>query len=255
MNRPFIVVQVAASADGRIAIGPNLTMWDEMDDPRTQVPGGREFWDEVASKLDSLHQPQADMLGSNSLVREGEELSPLPPADGDPDILYQDFLPEAVLHRPGGRGWLVVVDGRGRVRSGYTGGDDRPGWHMLHLVTRSVDLSYLAFLRRRGVPYLVSGERHVDLGSAMEKMKTRLRVNCLVTTAGGRLAGALLRAGLVDEVNLILHPRLYGGCSTPCLFDSPDLRPGEWPTRLELIATHAAESGSVWLRYGVTREG
>ena len=66
---------------------------------------------------------------------------------------------------------------------------------MLHLTSHAAPPEYLAFLRREKIPYLISGERHVDLSSAMLKLNTQLGVKCLVSTAGGKLNGALLRAG------------------------------------------------------------
>jgi riboflavin biosynthesis pyrimidine reductase len=68
------------------------------------------------------------------------------------------------------------------------------------------------------------------------------------------LNGALLRAGLVDEINVELYPAVIGGFDTPALFDSPALQPDEWPTRLKLLSAQAGAGGRVWLRYQVVRE-
>lgn len=250
MNRPYIVVKVVATVDGKVSIAPNLTMWEEVDDPRTKVEGGDAVWTNFENQIKAIHQPQADMLGSNSLIKEGEALRELPVFEGDPKRLYQDFLPEEVLHRADLQGWLVVVDGRGRVRGGYKGED---GWYMLHLVSYQVAPEYLAFLQREGIPYLIAGEEHVDLRCVMEKMKNLLGVNCLVTSAGGKLGGALLRAGLIDEVNVIVKPQIFGGFTIPTLFDAPDLKPDEWPTQLKLLSAQEEAAGHVWLRYQVCR--
>lgn len=252
MDRPYVVVKVVASVDGRISIGPNLTMWDEIDDRRTRVMGGEAVWKQLEARLNAIHQPQADLLGSNSLIREGEALRELPIYQGDPEPLYQDFLPDEVVHRPGHRGWLVVVDGRGRVRGGYKGEDD---WQMLHLVSHRVSPDYLAFLQRERIPYLIAGAECVDLQSVLEKMKRLLNVNSLITSAGGRLGGALLRAGLADEVNVIFKPQIYGGDRTPSLFAAPDLQSGEQPASLKLLSAQVETDGHVWLRYRVEHPG
>lgn len=250
MNRPFIVVLSAASLDGRISLGPNRTMWQDMEDSRSLLPGDADVWKEVEKRLHDLHQFQGDMLGSNSLVREGEELRPLPSYTGCKESLYQDYLPPEVVERPEQRGWLIVVDGRGRVRSGYKG-EDRPGWHMLHLVSHGVPGEYLFFLRNNRIPYLITGERRVNLPEAMGKLYSKLKVKRLLVGAGGKLSGALLRAGLVDEVNVIVKPMLIGGFETPCLFDSPDLGVGDKPARLRLISAQVQTNGFIWLRYSV----
>jgi 2,5-diamino-6-(ribosylamino)-4(3H)-pyrimidinone 5'-phosphate reductase len=97
----------------------------------------------------------------------------------------------------------------------------------------------------------VAGEGRVDLRLALQKMCSRLGVTSLLSTAGGRLNGALLRAGLVDEINVDFLPAVIGGFETPTLFDSPDLKPDEWPTRLKLISAQVRQEGHVWLRYQV----
>jgi 2,5-diamino-6-(ribosylamino)-4(3H)-pyrimidinone 5'-phosphate reductase len=253
LDRPYIVVQISVSADGRVALGPNRTWWDDMDDPRCKEPdpGNDALWREVESNIQRIHHPQAEMQGSGSFVKEGEPLTPLPPYEGDPALLYQDYLPDEVVHRPGHEMWLVVVDGRGRMRSGYKGTEDHPGNHILHLTSHRAPPEYLAFLQRERIPYLIAGQERVDLPAAMRKLKEELGVTCVRSTAGARLNGALLRAGLLDEINIIYRPELIGGTQTPTLFDSPELAPDEWPTKLRLISAQVRAEGHVWLRYEV----
>ena len=88
----------------------------------------------------------------------------------------------------------------------------------------------------------------------MHKMKSLLGVACLESTAGGRLNGALLRAGLVDELNLILRPEAIGGTATPALFDSPELKPDEFPTCFKLLSAQVNADGQLWLRYQAARD-
>lgn len=251
MPRPYIVVITAASLDGRVALGSNRTQWEELDDPRNQEPyGAGGSWEDAVRWIEQIHSPQAEMQGSGSFVKEGGKLRPLPSFEGDPKALYRDFLPEEVVGNSSLERWLVVVDGRGRMRSGYKGDPDA-GSHVLHLVSRGVPADYLAFLQNERVPYLIAGDQRVDLPKVMEKIKTMLHVTCLLSMAGGRLNGALLRAGLVDEVNILFTPRLIGGFNTPSLFDSPDLADAEWPTQLALITAEVRGDGTLWVRYRV----
>lgn len=249
-DRPFIVIQVSTSLDARMALEPNRNMFEEMADPRAKsAEYGGEIWNEVSAFIAAVHHHGADMLGSGSLVAEGEALRELPPHEGDPAPLYEDYLPEEIVRRPDHKTWLTVVDGRGRLRSGYKG-DENPGSHMLHLTSRAAPPEYLAFLRGEVIPYIVAGEERVDLPLAMQKMKALLGVDCLLCTGGGKITGALLRAGLVDELHLILRPEAIGGTATPALFDSPELKPDEYPTRFKLLSAQVRADGQVWLRYG-----
>jgi riboflavin biosynthesis pyrimidine reductase len=128
------------------------------------------------------------------------------------------------------------------------------GWHLLLLVSHHTPPEYLAYLQREDIPYLVAGAERVDLGLAMEKLASQLGVTCVLSTAGGKLNGALLRAGLVDEIHIEFFPAVIGGSNTPSLFDSPALKPDEWPTRLRLICAEVQAEGRVSLRYEVIPE-
>lgn len=255
MARPKVVTLNSASLDGRLAASrDHLLLWgDERWQALDQAQGNNAFeW------LKLFHRPGATLEGSGSFIRDGDEPEPLPPVEDDPAALYDDYLPPAVVGRPGHAGWFVVVDGRGRgrgwIKDGAAFGEEWQGWHLLVLVGRHTPAAYLAYLQREEIPYLVAGgdgghPGQVDLAVALDKLGARLGVTTLLSTAGGRLNGALLRAGLVDEVNVELLPGIVGGFDTPSLFDSPALGPGEMPVKLELIAAQVQPSGRVWLRY------
>ena len=255
MDRPQVVVLNGASVDGRLAVSPGKLLL--YGDERWQALAGKSDFD-VFHWLKALHKPGATLEGSGSFVREDQEPDPLPPVEGDTETLYHDFLPPARTSSPELRGWFTVVDGRGRVRWGHRDGADFgeewAGWFLLVLVGHHTPPAYLAYLRREGTPYLVAGKGQVDLAQALVKMKAQLGVQCVLSTAGGRLNGALLRAGLIDEVNVEVLPALIGGRDTPTLYDSPALGPDEPLTQLKLISCHAAATqagGRVWLRYAV----
>jgi 2,5-diamino-6-(ribosylamino)-4(3H)-pyrimidinone 5'-phosphate reductase len=253
MTRPKVVVLNGASVDGRVAVSPDVLLLH--GDARWQAIAGES---DVFEWLKFTHKPGATLEGSGSFVREDEEPEPLPPVEGDPTPLYQDFLPDTVVHRPGHRGWFTAVDGRGRIRwgvkDGAAFGEAWVGWYALALVGHHTPPEYLAYLRRENIPYLIAGEEHVDLRLTLEKMRSHLGVTCVISTAGGKLNGALLRAGLVDEINIELYPAIIGGFDTPSLFDAPALKPDEWPTRLELLSARVQAGGRVWLRYQVVQE-
>lgn len=249
MNRPRVVVHAIASVDGRVTLAPDVLLL--YGDDRWQAVAGSS--DTVDKWLKLTHKPQVILEGSGSLVRDNEDPEPLPPFAGDPKALHQDFLPDAVIGRAGHRGWFTVVDSRGRVRWAYKEWPEEEwqGWHLLVLAAHHTPLEYLAYLQRENTPYLLAGEERVDLRLAMEKLGSQLGATSVLSTAGGRLNGALLRAGLVDEINIQFFPAVIGGSETPALFDAPALGPDEWPTRLKLLSAQVQANGRVWVRYQV----
>lgn len=252
MNRPRVIVHTVASVDGRVSLGPGRTGFDDVGDARWQAMWASDTaLEDSLTGLVSSYGPQVLLEGSGSFVAEEEVLPELPPSEFDEAELHQDYLPAHVVGRSDHIRWFAVVDARGRVRAGITEFPGWEGWRTLHLVSQSTPDDYLAFLRRREIPYLVSGQEHVDLELTMEKMASLLGVTCVVCTAGSRLNGALLRANLIDEVSLLLLPALVGGSETPVLFRCPDLGPADRPTQLELLSIDNEPSGRIHLRYRV----
>ena len=69
--------------------------------------------------------------------------------------------------------------------------------------------------------------------------------------SGGILNGALLRAGLVDEVSVLIDPTLVGGLTPRSMFRAEDLDSAEGVVQLELMEVERVGTDSVWLRYAV----
>lgn len=142
--------------------------------------------------------------------------------------------------------FAIAVDPRGKLLwdSGEVHGD-----HLVAVLTHRVSDEYLALLRERGVSYLLSGSDDVDLALALEKIHARLGVRTLMLEGGGGINGSFLRAGLIDELSLLLAPVADGRTGTPSLFDGE----GEdaMPHRLALEGIDRRADDVLWLRYRV----
>ena len=67
---------------------------------------------------------------------------------------------------------------------------------------------------------------------------------------GGGANGALLRAGLVDEISLVISPVVDGSTGGPIVFNSGDTDLGPAPIERMTLASHTIlDGGVVWLRY------
>lgn len=148
---------------------------------------------------------------------------------------------------------LAVVDSRGRVRhwralrqAGYWG-------RFVALCSESTPGEYLAYLAARHVGVIVAGADKVDLRAALEQLQARYGVGRVHVDSGGTLNGALLRAGLVDEISLMIAPALVGGASPRSFYRAPDLTSAEGVIPLELHHVETLDEGLVWLRYRTIR--
>ncbi len=223
MDRPRVTIHNMVSLDGEL----------------TGFPVDLGLYYEVAARLSQ----QAVLTGSGTLLdgaaREGVDLS--------------SDEPEEPLAGPGnddGRPWLVVVDSRGRLtRLNWLRG--QPYWRdVLILCSRSTPAGHLDRLRRQRVEHVVAGDRHVDLAAALRRLADRYGVRDVRVDAGGTLNGLLLRAGLVDELSVIVAPHLAGtGSSRPVRLVDGAAADGP---QLALTAVDRLRDDHVWLRYVVS---
>ena len=249
MDRPRVITYNVASIDGRVTLAPDVLLLT-----------GDERWARIAGDTDpyvrirAMHDPDALLEGSGSFVPDdAPSVDHTEPAAGDGGERVGDrYLPSEVAEVEGRR-WLVVVDGRGRVRWQFKEWPDPAwaGWHVLVLTSRAVSPAHLAWLRAERIPYFVAGDGPVDLPGAMQLLADELGIRTLVATGGGRLNGALLRAGLVDEVDVEFLPAVIGGRGTPSLFDAPPLTADEAPLRLRLLDIQRTDDDHVLVRYSV----
>jgi 2,5-diamino-6-(ribosylamino)-4(3H)-pyrimidinone 5'-phosphate reductase len=142
--------------------------------------------------------------------------------------------------------FAFAVDPSGRLawESNNIDGD-----HVVAILSGRVSNEYLAFLRERGVSYILAGTNDVDLSLALKRIRERFGVRTLMLEGGGRINGGMLREGLIDEVSLLLVPVADGGIGTPALFDIDE--DGFPPPRLRLKSVEQRTAEILWVRYGV----
>lgn len=143
---------------------------------------------------------------------------------------------------------LAAVDSRGRL-PGLAQLRSQPYWRdVLAVCSARTPARHLELLEADGVSTIVAGDKHVDLRTALELLAEQHGVETVRVDAGGALVGALLRAGLVDEVSVVIEPRLVGGESHHWLVRAPDASPADVVV-LELREVERFEDGALWLRY------
>jgi 2,5-diamino-6-(ribosylamino)-4(3H)-pyrimidinone 5'-phosphate reductase len=147
--------------------------------------------------------------------------------------------------------YLVVVDSRGRIHN-WAQIQAQPFWRqVIVLCACATPLPYREELARHNVACIIAGEERVDLRQALEILYAEYGVRTLRVDSGGALNGALLRAGLVDEVSVLIAPVLVGGESPQSMFVAPDVTSPEQAIPLKLAYCEQVGDGRIWLRYQV----
>ena len=228
MTRPHVVVYNEVSIDGRV-------VGFDTDPSRYYRLGFR--W-----------RSDAILMGSTTALAFGppepvaEQLLALAPPDRLPVV--PGF--ESLVTEP--RPLLVVPDSRGIVRC----------WHhalaqpwyrsVVVLLSRRTPADYRRYLDRRGIEHLEAGDDRVDLAHALDRLATTHGVSSVRTDGGGALNGALLTAGLVDEIALLLDPVVSSDPDGQRLVALPHpTAPGG--IRLRLDDVERFDDGALLLRY------
>lgn len=168
----------------------------------------------------------------------GPSVPPAPPPPG-----FEDLTAEP-------RPLLVVPDSRGSVRC-WSHARAQP-WYggLLTWLTAATPSEHRDHVRRRGVDHTVTGTDRVDLAAGLASLATDHGIATVRTDGGGSLNGALLAAGLVDEIVLLVTPSAAGSDGAV-----PLLRPPlPWPDTgvdLRLTECERLPDDLVWLSYEV----
>ena len=147
---------------------------------------------------------------------------------------------------PKAKRFAIGTDAKGVLR--YKRGDVN-GDHVVLLVSQQVSDDYLAHLRAAGVSYFFCGKDQVDVRVACRKIGSKLGLRKLLLEGGGVLNGAMLKAGLVDEISQVVVPVVDGGAGIPTLFEIPGRPPRMAARQLRLIGQRKLPGGVTWAHY------
>lgn len=225
--KPYVLCHMVSSVDGRI--------WGSRWRPKANV---------VPNLFERLH----DQLGGGSWLcgrvtaqefAKGKGLV-YPPTD-------QIFPRENWFAQRQAKAWGIFLDGHGKAcwQRSDIGGDP-----ILVILTEAVPDSHLAGLRADGVSYIFAGKTEIDLAAALETLNRELGIEQIMLEGGGGANGALLRAGLVDELSLVICAVIDGSTGGPIVFNSGEEDLGPAPIEQMTLTSHEIlENGAIWLRY------
>lgn len=229
-TRPRVICHMMTSLDGRI-----------VTDGWPLSPEGRRQYEQIHGSYDA-HAWLCGRVTMEEHFAQGVR--------SDAEVAREHHGPARDDFRAPGdhSSFAFAVDGRGKLAWAT---NDLDGDHVVAILSERVSDAYLASLRERGVSYLLAGARQIDLPRALEKIGARFGVRTLMLEGGGSINGSMLRAGLVDEVSVLVTPVVDGRVGTPSLFDvEGESAP---PQRLALDGVERREDDVLWLRYRVVR--
>lgn len=181
-GRPYTILKLAISLDGRIATRTGDSRWISSESSRKRVHYLRSLSDGV-------------LVGANTVIRDNPLLTA-----------------RMGWHHPDLK--RVILEGRTRFPPSSRILSEKGGGEVILATASPIPLSRRKKLDGQGITCLEfpSPSGRVDLKSLFQNLAERGMMRLLVE-GGGETAGSLLEAGLVDEIHLFIAPIIIGGQS------------------------------------------
>ena len=219
--RPYIICHMMSLLDGRIDC-----------DVTEQIESGDEYYD----ALNRLDCPST-LMGRVTMQMHYALPEPFIADDKSPIGREQQHIATDA------KGYLIAIDSKGKLRWPQNQFDGMP-----LLVTTSEDCpkEYHDTLTKQQISWIATGKGGIDLPRAMEILYKEFNVERLSLTGGGKINGALLKAGLIDEVSMMWCPGIDGRKGMAAAFDGLDAETP--PTKLKLTSVEKLGE-TIWAKY------
>ena len=223
MDRPFVRMNVAATADGKI---------DTFERRGAAISSARD-----KERVDKLRaEADAVLIGGRTLHGD------------DPSLTIKSAELRAEREAIGRAKNPAKVAIASRLDLKLTSNFLMAGPSRIMLFTTSQTSEHqLALIRSSGAEVYVLGDERVDLVAALHIMKEN-DIKNLMVEGGATLNYEMINMGLVDELTIYIAPMIFGGESSPTLAAGLGrVRSAAVP--LKLIKSEEWEDGGVLLYY------
>jgi 2,5-diamino-6-(ribosylamino)-4(3H)-pyrimidinone 5'-phosphate reductase len=123
---------------------------------------------------------------------------------------------------------------------------------LIILVADSAPQSRIKALQKAGAIVKICGDKEVDFNRASKWLCKEWGVKRLLCEGGGEINGAMIAAGLVDEIYVTLCPVIFGGSTAPTMADGLGIAHLDAATKLKLRSAERI-GAEMYLVYSVVR--
>lgn len=228
MNRPYIICHMVTSIDGKVT-GEFLSC--------PECENATEIYYEINRNY------KADGFICGRVTMESSFTGGWYPdlTKYEPIENKVDFIPDNLTGF-----YAVSFDPKGKL--GWKSNkiiDEDPGYgdaQIIEVLTEQVDGRYLAYLQEMNIPYIFAGETEIDVKHALEKLKNVIGINSIILEGGSIVNGYFQRAGVVDELSLVVAPIIADADDKPLFMNSI-------VSNFELKEIKLYDCGAIWINY------
>lgn len=222
---PYIVCHMMSSVDGRI------------DCAMTEAIENSDVY------YDALERLKFDAVLEGRVSRQMHYALPEPFQAGDKTPIGRE---QYHIAHPADH-YDIAVDTHGSL----TWPDSASADNLLVITDQECPREYHDYLTANGISWIACGEAGIGLSRAMEILGDRFGVKRLGVVGGGHINGAFLKAGLLDEVSLMIGGGIDGRAGMAAVFDG--IEPHTYPPTLLTLTDVERMGNTVWLRHTVKK--
>ncbi len=213
MNRPYVILTMMTSIDGKIE-------GDFIHDHNEEL--GDWF------ELQKLEDTDAWGNGSNTHEKYFSDAN----VNLSPYIGAEAPVEDYVLAKQSP--YIVSFDTKGKVLWNADSLEFPDGVRnqVLVVTTRSVRPEYAAYLRKMQIPYILAGDTTIDLSAALDKLYSLFGIRRFAIVGGATINARFIQEDLVDEIRLVVAPFIDG---------SKELTITEMPDNIRLTRAFALD--------------
>lgn len=227
--KPYVICHMLGSVDGRI----KQNIWGFKDH--------HKYFEEPASKIKAdawlVGRVTMQEFSSKKKYNLGKQKGP---------IRKDDF----VALQPS-KTFAVVIDPSGKC---FWDNNQVYTEHVIEVLSEQVSGAYLEHLREKNVSYIFGGKKELDLELVLQKLYRLFGIKRVRIDGGGHVNGSFLKAGLIDELSLVLAPLADGTIGAPTIFEAEEGYGKRKATQFKLISVKKIYDDFLWLRYETIRD-
>lgn len=213
--RPFIFINAAMSADGKIA---------NIERRQTRISGSMDFdrMDELRAASDAI------MVGIGTILSDNPSLTVKSAQRRDKRRSMGHYENPV----------RIVVDSMARTPLDADIFKKGEGKRIVAISENAPQERVRRLSERADI--IIAGNKKVDLGKILKELKAR-GVNCLMVEGGATLNWGLISGGFVDEIYTFIGNIIIGGSNSPTLVDGEGYRNDF--CKLEILSYEKLEEG------------
>ncbi len=224
-ERPYVLVNMVMTADGKTVIGGSGTTWLIGSDT------DHALLERINNRVDAV------MVGAG-IVREDNPSYPVPAPEQRMERTAHGVRPEP---------WWIIVTSRAQFSGTPRLLQQNPNRVAL-CTTRLVPPERLEELQKQ-VRVIIAGEETVDPLAMLRALRQELGIRSLCCLGGATLNGTLFDSGCVDELFLTLAPKIKGSSKATTIVEGKGFPPSRL-VPLDLLSLYREQS-ELYLRYRV----